>query len=1406
MPAFDIAVDLSTPEVDENKSPENLAKALLKHKMQKVQKSLSRKDQKLRKVLDKKEQSKKSTKQEKQDKKKEPDQKIETTAKETSPDSADNEQPKESKSREKKSKKEKHDKPCKESPDQELQPEYTATQAYTLATNLINHYFGDNVDVAADIKKELLELSLKKDWKSAQETYQGVHTVLNRQKYKAEAENRPDFMGILNYLLKDFPTAKKLIVKKSTDKNSKHDWITDWFKALILLSTDQKSPDRDSAVICSINSLITCSMADFEQSIPLLYLDSKLNDFVSDAATVADDLSIDKLRLLRIKIITHKRGGKNVEDELIKSYQQGSAEAALLLAQMYHEGVFAKRSDENALSILDELVHQDKECKIQRGLLINTIAKDSKQKEDYLSLFYAMYLQSLEKSKASEPTAILLELLSDIDTTLKSLIKEGTLNSQQDLRIKISDIISKVGTNETLLSLAEKNDDIALALCNVIASANQLEKLKNFDKKYAKIRELAATIDQKKELLSNTICLVCNLITKYLEPAQAKELDKKLALVFEQCHTSDDIIKETYKICQNTLQTKSQTVDELMAILLCLQGDFQQANEIIKNYTNQGKIWSYWYCAMIKHAVLHPSDDRDRVILQCIGRALSVPFAEYDTLKDLYSYPPALVSFLKEKATVDIEAQPLLARIALIFGCDIVGIDREMAKKYFIEDHERHKGTYSSIFLADLYIEGTKTVIPQSLTNALNIVQQLIDSGSVNIACPFLLKISQKAEMLGDTIPFVRSICLSIIVSEKVSEDQAILQVLLGITDRCKNVASDDDNRCYLMALINLLVSTGAYKSLLRTAKKNHEIALELKEVVTILKRNGTYRDWYGEALALCNNNEADTQMKSVPAPTLEDLRTQFNKGSVSAGLKLAKRYISENEQSLTQAFDIIQQIAKKNIKKTKEENDEIYKLLDPILHRAADKEDFMLGIHATTVLIVKSAQDEQIGVCEFGLSSLIDLIKFAQNRKQELQEIFQSSCLFDELDPLTKKNARIKSLIDDIRSILAMGSEQKSNSGSNQRTIPTLADVHKHSAIIQRLLIHYLGRNDETEMLCGELAVECKFPQTLDDFYNRVYTIVSKKINSKDQPVLMAILDALRSKTADKRIAHWLDAIIIFATEPETEQRNNDILTLLQSALFCPHTCYDSALKSLLMYDQGFVEFLQKLAQHNETAAIVFLRFNYILGDAEFNRTSLDAIEESHNRGIIPASIWLAENKVASEKTPDSLHNALKILQNIIATQKMYDVPLMAQLGNMQKIANANNDLVNKLHITYLVIALACKHNNDRFAFTKLLEAEDIIQAIAKSNTKQDVANLFISSGAYNAVLLRANDEVFIAKALGDIIGTLILECQQSPDYYEDGIVIAAHSCGANIDQFGKLFVEGKQCFLIRENVASSS
>ncbi len=889
------------PDVHESLSSKDLSKIVLKRKQDvaKVQTQLSRKAKKIKKEQDKKEQS----------------QKVEREIKEE--DKAELAETHEEKELREPKKKKKTEKPHKdnenEQPKTEQETSDTALQAFKRVIDLVKYYINDKA-VAFAIRSDLGAESDEKNWTSAIATYKGAYHFIS-QNYKKESLNHPTLMGILNYLKKNFQEANKLVDSK------KRDAVTDWYQALIFLRTKEESHERNITVKDLLDSTLSCPLADLQAIMSLLYVDDAVINFVTTMAMQNGNSSNDRSRWLRLKLILNEHAGKDIVQELKTEHNQGSVEAMLLLARMYIEGVFIEKSYQNALSILQESVKSDKNFHTDRAELLRIITADSQDKKDYLLMVHANFLNILEACKALTNELNILVLLKAVEDRLQDIINDRTLSDE--LRTKIGNLLWETGTYKTLLPIAEKlaqeqkNEEIALEFYNVILQTDTLIQSTGPDKKYTKATELAGSIQRKRTERAHAYSLVLNLITKYFDKTQAKELDsasKKLEMEFQKCHTAEDVYKASYKILKDNIGTVDEAFLELMAILLYLQNNFKEASETINRCPDKGTMLSSWYRALIMLSAQPESVGRDSLILTHLTHALTISIDGYKFLKNLYYLDNKIVTFLKEKLSADQNAGPLLARMAIMFGCDAIGTDHETALNIILRCHENDKTGMPTLLLAELNTYGI--LVPQSLPNALAFLEQIISNKKFEISVePLLQEIYTIAKRTNDIYSTIYAHLLIILDANKKSNEEQLRKALDTLHDLFEIMAKTDGHGRSpenLNKAANLLKATGAYTVLLSAAKKDRSIALKLKRVVrNIIKFCGHPHEQYKEALELATGeslpqaDQADVDQFTILETIKARKKEEYAKACSIVGM-LIEHYIHEEPQEIMKIVSTI--------------------------------------------------------------------------------------------------------------------------------------------------------------------------------------------------------------------------------------------------------------------------------------------------------------------------------------------------------------------------------------------------------------------------------------------------------------------------------------------------------------------
>ena len=646
----------------------------------------------------------------------------------------------------------------------------------------------------------------------------------------------PQLMGILKYLMGDFQGAKGLLfpepqqdpvpqAKKKTAAihETQQDRVTTWYKALTLLSSDKESTEKNAPVIALIDFTFSNPLNKFKTIMECLYLNDTVKEFVTQTARQTNSSHNDKSRLLCLNLLLNNREGKNIEAELKKDHDQGNADATLLLVQIYHDG-FVGQSFENALSMLQESVQQDKEFRKDRSQLLITMTADATESKDYVSMMHAHYLNGLENCKFGSNQVNLQALLKSAEIRLEDINKDETL--KHELRIAIADLLCKTGAYDAFLASAEKNEDIAFALCNVILKANQLEGQKRPDQKYAKAFELVRPLKEKQIKYIEALSLIYNLLKFY----NGERLIERINEESPYWLAPEDVYKGTFEICRDLVAKPARSFSEFMGILYYLQGNFKQADEAMKTWPEEKKAYGYWYRALIKLYAELTSAERDTLIIQYLAKALEMHLEDYQTLKKLCIFDAGLVTFLKDKMGADRKVAPLLARMAVLFGCEAIGIDVDTAINYLQVEHESDKGGPSSYFLAELYINGT--FVPRSLLKALAIAQAIMDAGRHHSIASLLYQISDQINDQSDLDLQIHMACLFIIEMEQAPNEEAVLAEIMQLATRCKELSSPTHHGPQeIILLANLLKSTGAYKSMLAIGQKNPEIGAKVQEM-----------------------------------------------------------------------------------------------------------------------------------------------------------------------------------------------------------------------------------------------------------------------------------------------------------------------------------------------------------------------------------------------------------------------------------------------------------------------------------------------------------------------------------------------------------------------------------------------
>lgn len=589
-----------------------------------------------------------------------------------------------------------------------------------------------------------------------------------------------------------------------------------------------------------------------------------------------------------------------------------------------------------------------------------------------------------------------------------------------------------------------------------------------------------------------------------------------------------------------------------------------------------------------------------------------------------------------------------------------------------------------------------------------------------------------------------------------------------------------------------LFYKTGVYQALLERAKENDIIAQEL--LLEAQKRiifNKHQTDKYIEILKIMSKKLAPLTSKVAA-----DTQAEYQTGSIASGVQMARYYVYGIgvERSFEKALEIIQKIVDGD-KLTPELEERIEILLETIdTSMNVGNRDIMSAIHSLCLHLVLALKKNLLTAEDYQLvlKAITGYASLIKGFEHEIAELFKSSGAHRALQPIAKQNPTIQTQINAIlgdASSLCNQMKKTTEDASHLKADPSSPEYM--SVILDAVITHYLGDTPDTKRILETLK---KLP---NGGQSEAYNIVGEhlKKTGKNKPLLMSFLQYGITKNVNKIGTRWFSAFVYFIMNEDCDKRNNGIISVLESALFCPSDWYTPAIKEQLVFDEEYLGFLEKLAVKNERASLVLRRLNFLLRNFKMTEETLNEIEKQHDKKSIPASLWLAESIEQSSRKSQELRRALLILQQAEMAVPNYELSIISHIGRATRYAEENGDFSNAIYGNYLAVAHACKNvNEELFIADKFLRAENLLLLIQNQGQQNSAAKFFKESGAYSALLPIAAQHPHIAKLLGNTIGTRVQQYNHSASDYAAGIEIATNACNASAEKFEELFISHKQ------------
>ncbi len=271
--------------------------------------------------------------------------------------------------------------------------------------------------------------------------------------------------------------------------------------------------------------------------------------------------------------------------------------------------------------------------------------------------------------------------------------------------------------------------------------------------------------------------------------------------------------------------------------------------------------------------------------------------------------------------------------------------------------------------------------------------------------------------------------------------------------------------------------------------------------------------------------------------------------------------------------------------------------------------------------------------------------------------------------------------------------------------------------------------------------------------------------------------------------VSQWHQAIQLFATERESEARDQAILAALTTALNVP-LCEYAPVKDLLYADRQFMSWLKAKALTCKQAHILVLKAT-ILFDSLVTGVSRDTLmtelHSMHENKIAEASFCLAQMYTYGIILAQSLPKALEIIQNMNISNKQEPQTIALEqavqaktdlIDSIRKQASQAHDDLSEIHSLYLVLIEMIKLNNsqkNKLVLSNFQYIEKQVQHLS-GDIQIKAARLLKESGAYRAMLPLIENDKEIAQCVEDCIATRI-----SLGFLPDEFIEARKACVLN-------------------------
>ncbi len=536
----------------------------------------------------------------------------------------------------------------------------------------------------------------------------------------------------------------------------------------------------------------------------------------------------------------------------------------------------------------------------------------------------------------------------------------------------------------------------------------------------------------------------------------------------------------------------------------------------------------------------------------------------------------------------------------------------------------------------------------------------------------------------------------------------------------------------------------------------------------------------------------------SIEKATEDELIAEHNKGSHTASIYLASIYAYgvNTQQSFSKALQFLQQSVLADQQFDPWRSDVLAEISE-IANTIGDQINYA---HATYLFAIEQAKDISKKESIVRYVNAIEKTLKATNKSSRpaIAKLLESSGASKALIPVASRDIGIaKSLYNAALYRVHSCNHPKELYAEIFELARTLEIYDQNSLFgqtwitVSSILVHYFGENDTNKL-------KKEFSQTIDvtesniDAYTKWYDFLAMHLKKENKPhaSLLALLQYLQGNCPDgtsianlmhdqkmcNLFSQWYNAILQFATQAASPERDNEILQKLSKCLSSVHVFDYKNAKDLLVFDERLFDFVVNIAFSSDDNNANHWMANTILGKIALffgkeitdidTDTAVSYLIEAHEHAYTDASICLAQMYAFGEYVPKSMWQAMKILQKMNDSNEGPCPDLMEFLGAIHKAKLKSPNVT--LHARYLSIVQETK-----LKMKPEQIATELKNSIAQFNEvpvadRVQVANLLITSGAYNALLPLAKAHPEIAMLLCNAAAECIKSGASEKDFVE--------------------------------------